>query len=33
MKEGGYCLSDGNAARGSSASVMEVTKAIEQIFP
>jgi hypothetical protein len=26
-------LSDGNAAHGSSASVVEVMKAIEQIFP
>jgi hypothetical protein len=26
-------VSDGNAAHGSSASVIEVTKAIEQIFP
>jgi hypothetical protein len=26
-------VSDGNAAHGSSASVMEVTKAIEQIIP
>jgi hypothetical protein len=26
-------VSDDNAAHGSSASVMEVTKAIEQIFP
>jgi hypothetical protein len=24
---------DGNAAHGSSASVMEITKAIEQVFP
>jgi hypothetical protein len=27
------CVSGGNAAHGSSASVVEVTKAIEQIFP
>jgi hypothetical protein len=27
------CVSDGNAAHGSSASVVEVTKAVEQIFP
>jgi hypothetical protein len=27
------CVGDGNVAHGSSASVMEVTKAIEQIFP
>jgi hypothetical protein len=26
-------VSDGNAAHGSSASLMEVTKAIEEIFP
>jgi hypothetical protein len=34
MKHGGkLCVSDGNAEYGSSASVMEGTKAIEQIFP
>jgi hypothetical protein len=27
------CVSNGNAAHGSSTSVVEVTKAIEQIFP
>jgi hypothetical protein len=27
------CVSDGNAAHGSSALVVEVTKAIEQIIP
>jgi hypothetical protein len=27
------CVSNGNAAYGSSTSVVEVTKAIEQIFP
>jgi hypothetical protein len=27
------CVSDGNAAHGSSTSVVEVTKAIEEIFP
>jgi hypothetical protein len=27
------CVSDGNAEHGSSASVMEVMKAIEKIFP
>jgi hypothetical protein len=27
------CASDGHAAHGSSASVMEVTQAIEKIFP
>jgi hypothetical protein len=32
MKGGGEFVSDGNAAHGSSVSVMEVTKAIEQIF-
>jgi hypothetical protein len=33
MKVGGDFLSDGNAAHGWSASLMEVTKAIEQIYP
>jgi hypothetical protein len=27
------CVIDGNAAHGSSASVIKMTKAIEQIFP
>jgi hypothetical protein len=27
------CVCDGNAAHGSSASMMEMTKAIEQFFP
>jgi hypothetical protein len=27
------CLSDGNAAHGSSASVMETMEAIDEIFP
>jgi sulfite reductase beta subunit-like hemoprotein len=33
MKTVANCVSDCNAAHGSSESVMEVTKAIEQIFP
>jgi hypothetical protein len=33
MKQVAICLSDVNAEHGSSASVLEMTKAIELIFP
>jgi hypothetical protein len=33
MKNGGDCVSDGNAAHGSGALVMEMTEGIEKFFP